>query len=42
MNKTPGSLLLEFGAHGNSLEEAVYSGELCGKTLAELILSQGE
>lgn len=42
MNKTPGSLLLEFGAHGNSLEEAVYSGELCGKALAELILSQGE
>ena len=41
MNKTPGSLLLEFGAHGNSLEEAVYSGELCGKALAELILSQG-
>ncbi|MBC8570381.1 stage II sporulation protein P [Zongyangia hominis] len=40
MHMTPGSLLLEFGAHGNSLEEAVYSGELCGKALAQLILEQ--
>jgi stage II sporulation protein P len=33
---SPGSLLLEIGSHGNTLEEALYSGELIGKALAEL------
>lgn len=42
MNKTPGSLLLEFGAHGNSLEQSIYSGELCGKALADLILEKSK
>lgn len=32
---TSGSLLIEVGSHGNSLEQAQYSGELIGKTLAE-------
>lgn len=34
---TTGSLLIEVGSHGNSLEQAFYSGELIGRTLAELI-----
>lgn len=34
---TTGSLLIEVGGHGNSLEQAFYSGELIGKALAELI-----
>ena len=32
-----GYLLVEVGSEGNTLEEAVYSGELLGKTLAELL-----
>lgn len=31
-----GSLLIEVGSHGNSLDQVQYSGELIGKTLAEL------
>lgn len=34
---TTGSLLIEVGSHGNCLEQALYSGELVGKGLAELI-----
>ncbi len=33
---TTGSLLIEVGSHANSLDQAQYSGELIGKTLAEL------
>ena len=33
---TTGSLLIEIGSHGNTLEEAVYSGQLVGKALAGL------
>ncbi|EGC01745.1 stage II sporulation protein P [Ruminococcus albus] len=33
-----GSLLIEVGSHGNTLEQAQYSGELIGKTLAGLFL----
>ncbi len=33
---TTGSLLIEMGSHGNTLEEAVYSGHLVGKALAGL------
>lgn len=33
---TAGSLLLEVGSEGNTVEEAIYSGHLLGQTLAEL------
>lgn len=32
---TAGSLLIEVGGHANSIDQAVYSGELIGKALAE-------
>lgn len=32
---TTGSLLIEVGSHGNSLDQVKYSGELIGKTLAK-------
>lgn len=34
---SPGALLIEVGSHGNSLEEAVYSGELLGNVLADAV-----
>lgn len=33
----PGYLLVEVGSEGNTVDEAVYSGHLLGKTLAELL-----
>ncbi len=33
---TPGSLLIEVGSEGNTLEEATYSARLLGQTLAEM------
>ncbi len=33
---TPGSILIEVGSHANSIDEAVYSGELVGKALVNL------
>ena len=33
---TTGSLLIEVGSHGNSLDQVKYSGELIGKTLAQI------
>ena len=36
---TTGSILLEMGGHANSLDEAVYCGELVGKSLAKTLLS---
>lgn len=33
----PGYLLLEMGSEGNTMEEAVYSGQLVGKTLAQVL-----
>ena len=36
---TPGALLVEVGAAGNSLDEALLSARLLGSTLAEVILS---
>lgn len=36
---TTGSLLIEVGSHGNSLEQAKYSGELIGKSIAKALLS---
>lgn len=35
---TTGSLLLEMGSHGNSIEQAIYSGELLGKSLVKTLL----
>ncbi|MDR1733346.1 MAG: stage II sporulation protein P [Oscillospiraceae bacterium] len=37
MNKTPCSLLLEFGSDNNTLEEAVYSGAMIGRSLSTLL-----
>ena len=37
MDVTPCSLLLEFGTDANTLEEAVYSAELVGEALAEML-----
>ena len=34
---SPGTLLIEVGSQGNTLEEAVYAGTLTGKALAETI-----
>ena len=34
-----GGLLLEFGSHANTLEQAVYSGHLVGKSIAKALLS---
>lgn len=38
MHLTPNSLLLEFGTDVNTLEEALYSAELVGSSLAKLLL----
>ena len=38
---SPGALLIEVGSHGNSIDEAVYSGELIGKSLAALLTETG-
>ena len=37
---TTGSLLIEMGGHGNTLEEAKYSGRLVGNALAQLFKGQ--
>ena len=34
---THGSFLIEMGSNANALEEALYSGELVGRSLAELL-----
>jgi len=34
---TVGSLLIEVGSHGNTLEQAQYSGQLFGQSLGELL-----
>ncbi len=34
---TTGSLLIEVGGHANSLDEAIYSGTLIGKSLSEIL-----
>ena len=38
MDLTTGSILLEFGSHGNTLQQAEYSGELIGRALAQVLL----
>lgn len=42
MDVTPCSLLLEFGTDANTLEEAVYSAQLIGNTLVELLEKEVE
>ena len=37
-NLTTGSLLIEVGSHGNTIEQAVYSGALFGDALAQVLL----
>lgn len=37
MDLTTGSLLLEFGSNANTLQEAIYSAELAGEALANLL-----
>ena len=37
---TSGSLLIEVGSHGNTVDQAVYSGHLIGKSLAEMFLER--
>lgn len=37
MNITPGSLLVEIGSDVNTLEEAVYTGSMLGKSLSNLL-----
>ena len=36
---TTGSLLIEIGSHGNTLEQALYTGELIGESIAQALLS---
>lgn len=36
---TTGSLLIEFGSHGNTLEEVLYSGELAGDAIGKYLSS---
>ena len=36
---TTGSLLIEVGTHGNTLDQAVYAGELIGQSLSRALLS---
>ena len=37
-----GSLLVEVGSHGNTVEQAVYSGHLIGKALSGLLMEKAE
>lgn len=37
MDLTTGSILLEVGANGNTLDESIYSAQLIGKSLAKLL-----
>lgn len=37
---TTGSLLLEIGSHGNTIDQAVYTGELIGKSIAGMFLER--
>ncbi|MFZ2537753.1 MAG: stage II sporulation protein P [Oscillospiraceae bacterium] len=38
-NLTTGSILLEMGGHANTLDEAIYCGELVGKSLVKTLIS---
>lgn len=39
---TTGSLLIEVGGHGNSLEQAVYAGELSAEGISDALISIGK
>lgn len=39
---TTGSILIEVGSHGNTLEQAQYSGQLLGRSLCRLFEEMGE
>lgn len=39
MNVNTGSLLVEFGTDGNTLDEAIYSGKLFGQSMAKVLQS---
>jgi stage II sporulation protein P len=39
LHLSPGALLIEIGSHGNTLEQALYTGELVGQSIAGLLLS---
>ncbi|MBQ9382755.1 MAG: stage II sporulation protein P [Ruminiclostridium sp.] len=39
---SPGALLIEVGSHGNSIEQAVYSGGLIGEALASLLTKKAQ
>lgn len=42
MYLTTNSLLIEMGGHANTLDEAVYSGEMLGKSLVEVLKEYGK
>ena len=37
MDLTTGSLLIEFGSHGNTLEEVLRTGELAGDAIGQYL-----
>ena len=39
---TTGSLLLEMGGHANSLDEALYAGELTARAISQALISISE
>ena len=39
---TTGSLLIEVGGHANSLDQALYAGELTAQGISEALISIGE
>ena len=41
MNLSGGTILLEFGSQANTLEEAIYTAELVGQSLADLLHELG-
>ncbi len=42
MDKTTGSLLLEVGSNANTLDESIYSAQLVGKSLANLLTNKNK
>ena len=42
MYLTENSLLIEVGGHANTLEEAIYSGEMIGKSLVKVLKEHGK
>ena len=42
MYLTVNSLLIEVGGHANTLDEAIYSGEMIGKSLVRVLKEYGK